>query len=140
MKKQEERQGRGSRGSVKDLCALLKGGVLAAAVSIFILLLCSVLTSMGALKAEMLDGCVLSSCVLGGLIGGLYAVKGVGRAALPVGLATGGMLFVLLLTGSLLSYGGTGIEQSGLQVLCSCLCGGAAAGIFGKKRSKKRRK
>lgn len=140
MKKQEERQGRGNTGSAKELCALLKGGVLAAAVSIFVLLLCAVLGSMGILKEDLLDGCVLLSCVSGGLIGGLYAVKGVGRAALPVGLAAGGMLFLLLLTGSLIFYDGAGIEQSGLQILASCLCGGAAAGILGKKRSRKKRK
>ncbi len=140
MKKQEERQGRGRGCTAKDLCALLKGGLLAAAAAIFVLLLCSVLISMGVLREHLMDGCVLLSCVLGALTGGLYAIKGIGRAALPVGLAAGGMLFLLLLTVGLFLYDGAGIEQSGLQVLCGCLCGGAVAGIFGKKRPKKRRK
>ena len=58
--------------------------------------------------------------------------------------ATGGVLFLLLLTVGVLLFDAHSVEQGGIGLACGCLCGGAAAGLLGsgKKKSvkKKRRK
>ena len=67
-----------------------------------------------------------------------------GRRTLIVGLCTGAVLFLLLLTVGVLFFETMSVEQGGIGLLCGGLCGGAAAGLLGGgKRSggkKKRRK
>ena len=68
-----------------------------------------------------------------------------GSRALIVGLTTGGVLFLLLLTIGALCFETVSLEAGGIGLLCGSLCGGAAAGILGgggkkKPARKKRRK
>ena len=77
---------------------------------------------------------VASAAISGGLAG-----------ALIVGLTTGGVLFLLLLTIGALCFETVSLEAGGIGLLCGSLCGGAAAGILGgggkkKPARKKRRK
>ena len=77
--------------------------------------------------------------------GGLLAVRRCGSRALIVGLTTGGVLFLLLLTIGALCFETVSLEAGGIGLLCGSLCGGAAAGILGgggkkKPARKKRRK
>ena len=139
MKKREKGREDGGGLWFNAVCEVLKGGVLAGVVTILALLLCSVLVSMGVIPVEAMEGTVLAVCVLGTLVGGIYAVRRSG-AALAAGLGVGAVLFLLLLTAGLLAYEGASVANGGGSILCACLCGGAIPGILGRKPKKKRRR
>ena len=139
MKKREKGREDGGGLWFNAVCEVLKGGVLAGVVTILALLLCSVLVSMGVIPVGAMEGTVLAVCVLGTLVGGIYAVRRSG-AALAAGLGVGAVLFLLLLTAGLLAYEGASVANGGVSVLCACLCGGAIPGILGRKPKKKRRR
>ncbi|MCI9155524.1 MAG: TIGR04086 family membrane protein [Lawsonibacter sp.] len=122
------------------MCEVLKGGVLAGVAAILALLICAVLVSVGALPMSGMYGSVLAACVLGALVGGIYAVRRVGGHSLPVGLGVGTVLFLLLLTAGLIVYRGTSVANGGAGILCACLCGGAIPGLLARKPKKKHRR
>ena len=81
----------------------------------------------------------------GGLCGRPAGSAALWDRALIVGLTTGGVLFLLLLTIGALCFETVSLEAGGIGLLCGSLCGGAAAGILGgggkkKPARKKRRK
>ena len=139
MKKREKGREDGGGLWFNAVCEVLKGGVLAGVVTILALLLCSVLVSMGVIPVEAMEGTVLAVCVLGTLVGGIYAGRRAG-AARAAGRGGGAVLFLLLLTAGLLAYEGASVANGGVSVLCACLCGGAIPGILGRKPKKKRRR
>lgn len=122
------------------MCEVLKGSVLAGVVAILALLICAVLVSMGMLPVSAMEGAVLAVCVLGSLVGGIYAVRHVGARTLLVGLGVGIVLFLLLLTAGLLVYDDASVGNGGASILCACLCGGAIPGILARKPRKKKRR
>lgn len=140
MKKRDKRQEEGGSAWLNATCEILKGGVLAGIVTIVSLLVCAILVSMGVLPVNAMEGAVLAVCVLGTLIGGVYAVGRSGGRSLLAGLGVGAVLFLLLLTAGLLVYEGASIANGGAGILCACLCGGAIPGILGRKPKKKRRR
>ena len=79
-------------------------------------------------------------CVLGALIGGLLAVRRIGRSTLLVGAGVGVILFLLLLLAGTLLFEEASISNGGGMMLLSCLCGGAMAGILGSRPKKKRKR
>lgn len=137
MKKREEPSG---SQWLNAMCEVLKGGVLAGLVAILSLLICAALVSMGALPVEAMEGAVLAVCVLGTLIGGIYAVRRIGAGALLVGPGVGMVLFLLLLTAGFLVYDGASVERGGAGIFCACLCGGAIPGILGRRPGKRRKR
>ena len=139
MKKREKGREDGGGLWFNAVCEVLKGGVLAGVVTILALLLCSVLVSMGVIPVGAMEGTVLAVCVLGTLVGGIYAVRRSG-AALAAGLGVGAVLFLLLVTAGLIAYEGASMSNGGVSILCACLCGGAIPGILGRKPKKKRRR
>ena len=104
MKRREKRQPESENQWVSTMCELLKGGVAAGLAAILTLLLCAVMVSAGLLREQWMDGAVLACCVAGAWLGGLLAVGRIGRRTLLVGLAVGGILFLLLLTAGLLAF------------------------------------
>ena len=140
MKKRDKRQEEGGSVWLNAMCEILKGGVLAGIVTIVSLLVCSVLVSMGVIPVSAMEGTVLAVCVLGTLVGGIYAVGRSGGRSLLAGLGVGAVLFLLLLTAGLLAYEGASVANGGVSILCACLCGGAIPGILGRKPKKKRRR
>lgn len=140
MKKQERRQEKTGSLWVDPMCDLLKGSALAGISAILLLLLGAILISSGVLKERWIDGTVLTVCVFAALVGGLYAVKRIGKRTLLVGLGVGMVLFLLLLAAGVLAYGATSMGDSGTGVLCACVCGGGIAGILGSTPKKKRRR
>ena len=139
MKKRDRRQEDPGSLWINTMCELIKGGVFAGITAILSLLLCAVLVSTGLLRERWMEGAGLACCVLGAMIGGIYSVKTIKRRPLLVGLAVGGVLFLLLLTAGFLAYETASIEQGGVGILCACLCGGGIAGILGGTRKKRRR-
>ena len=140
MKRREKRRPESENQWVNTMCELLKGGVAAGLTAILTLLLCAVLVSAGMLRERWMEGAVLASCVVGSWIGGLFAVRKIGARTLLVGLAVGGILFLLLLTAGLLAFETASIAHGGIGVLCACLCGGGLAGLLGGGAKKKRRR
>jgi len=125
--------------------AVLLGGAAAFVTSLVFLLLAALGVSRGLIGGELRYQLTVVACVLGGFIGGLCAVRRCPTRGLFVGLAVGGVLFLLQLTLGLLLYEEISLESGGVGLLCGALCGGAAAGILGgggKKtvRGKKRRR
>ncbi len=139
MKRREKRQPESENQWVSTMCELLKGGVAAGLTAILTLLLCAVMVSAGVLKERWMEGAVLACCVLGAWVGGLFSVRRIRARTLLVGLAVGGILFLLLLTAGLLAFETASIEHGGVGVLCACLCGGGIAGLLGAGKKKKRR-
>ncbi len=140
MKKRDRKQEEAASPWINVMCEMLKGGVLAGVVAMAALLLCAALVSAGLLRESWMDGAVLAVCVTGAAVGGLYAVLKIRSRPLLAGPGVGIVLFLLLLTAGLLAYGTASLEQGGVGVLCACLCGGAIAGILGRKPKKKRRR
>ncbi|WP_242960444.1 TIGR04086 family membrane protein [Flavonifractor sp. An92] len=136
MAKREEEPG---KALLRCATGVLLGGAVAFAVSLALLLLASCAISAGAMGEELSGRVTVAACVLGAFCGGIAAVRRCGRRALVVGLATGAVFFLLLLTIGALAFGSVPQDGRGVLVLCAALCGGAAAGLLGR-REKKRRK
>lgn len=126
--------------------AVLFGGGAAFAVGLALLFLAAIGVSRGLLDAGLRYQLTVVSCVLGSFAGGVLAVRNSPARGLFVGLAVGGVLFLLQLSLGLLLFENFSLESGGIGLLFGDLCGGAAAGILsggGKKkksaRSKKRR-
>ena len=140
MKKKERRSEELGSQWLNAMCEVLKGGVLAGVTTILALLACSALVSAGALPVSAMYGAVLAVCVLGAMIGGIWAVRRVGTRSLLVGLGVGAVLFLLLLTAGLFVYKGASVANGGTGILCASLGGGAIPGLLGGKPKKKRRR
>ena len=137
MRKTEEDQG---TRLVRAMTNILLGGVVAQAVCLMFLFLCSIGISGGWLQEGLMYQMAVVSCVIGGFAGAMTAVRRCGSRALIVGLAVGAVFFLLLLTVGVLLFESMSLEAGGLGLLCGGLCGGAAAGLMGSKPKKKRRK
>ena len=137
MRKTEEDQG---TRLVRAMTNILLGGVVALAVCLMFLFLCSIGISGGWLQEGLMYQMAVVSCVIGGFAGAMTAVRRCGARALIVGLAVGAVFFLLLLTVGVLLFESMSLEAGGLGLLCGGLCGGAAAGLMGSKPKKKRRK
>lgn len=140
MKKRERRPEPADGGWINTMCELLKGGVLAGIVSIVGLLFCAVLMSAGVLREAWMEGTVLAVCAVSALAGGLYAENKIRSRAMLVGIGVGIVLCLLLLVAGVLAYRADSIGEGGTGVLCACLCGGAMAGILGRRPKKKRKR
>lgn len=137
MRKTDEEQG---AWALRCMTQVLIGAVVAALVSLLFLFVCALLISGGHLTQEHTGILSVCACVLGSLVGGATAVSRCKGRSLIVGLLTGTVLFLILLTVGLVLYRGVAIEEGGLPLGCGCLCGGALAGLFGARPKKKRRK
>ena len=137
MRKTEEDQG---TRLVRAMTNILLGGVVALAVCLMFLFLCSIGISGGWLQEGLMYQMAVVSCVIGGFAGAMTAVRRCGSRALIEGLAVGAVFFLLLLTVGVLLFESMSLEAGGLGLLCGGLCGGAAAGLMGSKPKKKRRK
>ena len=137
MRKTEEDQG---TRLVRAMTNILLGGVVALAVCLMFLFLCSIGISGGWLQEGLMYQMAVVSCVIGGFAGAMTAVRRCGSRALIVGLAVGAVFFLLLLTVGVLLFESMSLEAGGLGLLCGGLCVGEAAGLMGSKTKKKRRK
>lgn len=125
--------------------AILLGGGIAFLTCVLFLLLAAFGVSRGLIGAELRYQLTVVGCVLGGFIGGVFAVRHCHSKGGFVGIAVGAVLFLLQLTLGLLLYKDISLESGGIGLLCGAICGGAAAGILsggGRKstKTKKRRR
>ena len=137
MKHMEEDQG---TRLVRCVLGVLLGGAVALLGCFFFLLLASIGISKGWIGEQLMYQMTVVSCVIGGFLGGTAAIRRCRSRALVVGLLTGCVFFLILLTVGVLFFGPAAPEE-GLALLCGALCGGAAAGLLGAKRpARKKRK
>ncbi len=136
MGKREEDQG---AKAIRWGLGILLGGVLALGVCLLFLLGASAAISGGLAGLDLTYQITIVGCVLGGFAGGLLAVLRCG-GGLAAGLATGVVLFLLLLTLGALCFQEVSLEQGSIGLLCGALCGGAAAGLTGIRPRKSSRK
>ena len=101
MRKTEEDQG---TRLVRAMTNILLGGVVALAVCLMFLFLCSIGISGGWLQEGLMYQMAVVSCVIGGFAGAMTAVRRCGSRALIVGLAVGAVFFLLLLTVGVLLF------------------------------------
>ena len=134
MRKKEEEQG---AKLLRCGIGLLLGGLLALAVCLAFLLCAAGAISAGLVGEELSYQFAIASCAVGGLAGGLLAVRRCGSRALPVGLTTGAVLFLLLLTVGALCFKSATLETGGIGLLSGALCGGSAAGVLGAGKNKR---
>jgi putative membrane protein (TIGR04086 family) len=140
MKKSGKRQ-QGQGGSPKDrISFLVKGSVLALTAALTLLLLCAAAVSGGWIGQNSMDRCVTVACVTAAMLGAVVSIKGGRELALPLGIGTGVMLFLMLFTLGLILFEDAPTPDQIPTILCACLCGGAITGILGRKTKKKRRR
>lgn len=137
MRKTDEEQG---AWALRCMTQVLIGALVAVMVSLLFLFVCALLISGGHLTQNHTGVFSVCACVLGSLVGGVTAVSRCKGRSLIVGLLTGAVLFLILLTVGLLLYKSVAVEEGGLPLGCGCLCGGVLAGLFGARPKKKRRK
>lgn len=137
MRKTDEEQG---AWALRCMTQVLIGAAVAALVSLLFLFVCALLISGGHLTQARTGILSVCACALGSLVGGVTAVSRCKGRSLVVGLLTGTVLFLILLTVGLALYQSVAIEEGGLPLGCGCLCGGALAGLWGARPKKKRRK
>jgi len=134
---EENGQGVSWLGAMVDL---LRGAGIGLIGALTVLAVAAGLVSLGMMSDARGDGAVVAACLLGGLLGGGFAVRRRKAAPLITGLGAGGMLFLLLLTAGVLLYDVLPTLRTGGVVAGACLCGGGLAGVLGGKPKKKRRK
>lgn len=139
MKKRDRHQEETGAQWLRGMYELLKAGAISGVTAVLVLLVCAFLVSGGMLKDAWMGGVVMAACVFGAMTGGVYAARKIRKRYLLVGLAVGGVLFLLLLTAGMLAYGGTA-EENVAGILSACMCGGGIAGILSSKPEKKRRR
>ena len=96
-------------------------------VTMLALLLLAVMISHG-LMPESIRSATALSCIPGTFLSGFLTGKAAGRRILPMGLASGGLYFVLLLLISLI-WPGMNTWQGLPWILAACLGGSAAGGL-----------
>ena len=126
------------------MCELLKGGLAAALAALVALAACALLVSWGVTPERTMDRAALAAGVLGGLTGGLLAVRRIGRSTLLVGAGVGAILFLVLLSAGLLLFAdGLGkipqgmLPQSILYTAAASFAGGCAVELTAWRQRKK---
>ena len=136
-RKREQSQG---TAWLSGVLGVLKGGAWGVGICLMILGAAAGLIWLGLLSSGAESRAVVASCLLGGFVAGLTAVKKGGTAPIPQGLGAGVALFLLLLSGGVLLYGALPDIQTGGVVAGACLCSGGLAGVIGGGGGKKRRR
>jgi len=138
MRKTEEEQ-QGTK-VLYAIGSVIMGGVLAMIIALAFLFLCSICISNGWLKEGSMTPLTIGSCIIGSLFGGGLAVKRCKSRTLIIGLCTGGVFFLIILTISVFFYENAAPDTGTLGLLAGSLCGGALSGLLGGGKSNKKRK
>lgn len=130
MHKNQEEQGAKLIGGFLRIVTGSAAGLL---VCLLFLGVCAWAVSAGRLPASMLYHLCLAGCFLGGLCGGLFALRGRMGRMLLIGLGTGVVFFLFLLMAGVLFFPSISPAEGGLGLFCGSLAGGGLAGIIGAR-------
>lgn len=137
MRKKEEEQG---AKVLRYMSCVLLAGVVALLTCFVFFCLCSFLISSGWIGSEHMIEYTIAVCVISSFLGGTFSISRYRAKTLLVGVGTGIVLFLLLLTVGFLFFKSVSLENHGVGLFCASLFGGALAGLLGGKQKKKRRK
>lgn len=116
--------------------ALGKGLGIAFIALVVLLFFGAMAVSQGTVSQENMKGLVLATAFLSALIGGIYVISHSQKTGVFWGILVGGLLFLSLFLLGICLYPGTSIENSGIELLFACLCGGAVSTLLAKKKKK----
>lgn len=137
MRKKEEEQG---MQALRYMSCILLAGLVALLLCFVFLCLCSFFVSSGWISSKHMIQYTIAVCAISSFLGGIFAVTRYRCKTLLVGIGTGAVLFLMLLTAGIIFFPNVSIENHGVGLLCAALFGGALAGLVGGKQKKKRRK
>ena len=140
MKKGGKRQEEKGSAWVNVSGALAKGSAVALGLVLLILMGCAAAVSFRWIGQQGMERCAVLACVVGSLAGASVSMRHNREWAMALGIGTGGILFLLLLALGVLLYENAPVTSGIPGIFCACLCGGAMAGILGRKAKKKRRR
>ena len=135
MHRSEDRGGKTAQMTV----TLLLGGMLSLGIVLLVLLIGAAAVSGGVLKESMAPRITVIACVLGCLLGGFFVCCRCATGRFLAGAGTGAISFALILCVGFMMGDGPEMGMQALIELAACVCGGALAGFFSKKRKKGRR-
>ena len=135
--KRQEEKGGAWMGAAGELA---KGSAVALGLALLLLMGCAAAVSAQWFGQQAMERCAVVVCITGALVGAAVSMRRNREWAMVLGLGTGGMLFLLLLSMGVLLYENAPVLEHMPSILCACLCGGAMAGILGRKPKKKRRR
>ena len=140
MKKSGKRREEPANSWSAAAAAMTRGSVLAFVLTVALMLVCAVLESGGGISQHGAIHWAPAVCVPGAFTGALAAMHGRRDLALPLGVGVGAGLFLFLVVlGMALSGGAVRLAEMPV-ILCACMCGGIMAGIFGRRKGKKKRR
>ena len=119
---------------------VLLGGLLSLIVSVILILICAFAISSGWISDKYMMQYTIALCTLGSFIGSVFSVRCCGERLIFIGIGSGIVFFLLLLSIGFLFFTKSSIENHGVLLVLGSLIGGALAGTVGRKRKKKRRK
>ena len=122
---------------IRIMEGIIGGALLAILVCVFVLFGASVGISSGMVGEGMEYQLTLFACAVSTAIGGFFAVRR--YRGFLVGIGTGIVYYLCLLTIGVLLYDVKPLEQGGLGILLASLVGGALPGLLGKNRRGKRK-
>lgn len=120
--------------------AILIGGLTGFGVALVLLLLASLCISNGMLAGGQEERVIVMTELISSLTGTLVARKISGIHGLVLGAGIGLVLYLTQLAAGAIFYDVLDLQYSGICMLCAALCGGVAAGFFGKGHTGKRKK
>lgn len=119
-----------------NVIAVVLGGFLALGIELVILLLGSVAVSAGVLPSDSAVRITAAACLIGCLVGGIFACLKWSKRRLPAGLLTAVVCYLLILLVALLGNDALELGTTALVELAACLIGGCLAGLLTKGRKK----
>ncbi len=118
---------------------ILKSGIFGLIITLLLVLLSALLLSIGLLPQGAVSTVAVCSCLLGGLLTGLRAVKGQSGGRLWLSAAAAlALFFMLYLLGAVL-FTRLSPAQNSLPILLAVLGGGIAGGVLSTVKPNKRK-
>ena len=128
-----------SGGVARTAIGCVLGAAVSIAVCMAVLAVESLLIASGRLNENLMSWCVILACFIGGAIGGLAAVRHVGRRTLLVGIFSGVIFCAAISAIGVICFKNVCTEGN-VWNCGAVLAGGIIAGLAGARHKKKRRK
>ena len=128
-----------SGGAAHTVVSCVLGAAVGIAACLTVLAVEALLIVSGRLNEGLMPLCVILACFIGGAIGGLAAVRHVGRRTLLVGIFSGVIFCAAIFAIGVICFKNVCTEGN-VWNCGAALAGGIIAGLAGTRHKKKRRK
>ena len=116
-------------GILQGIALMTAGAVTGLIVALAGLLVCAFLTASGNIPEKMMDAVTAVVCAVGAAVSGYLGAKSVGKRALPTGLVTGVVYFLILVILGALFLKGLLPEDGILAILIASITGASLGSI-----------